>query len=114
MDGADPKLLQAALDWACGPGKVDCTALLQGQSCYDPDNVQQHASYAFDSYYHETGMAAGACEFNGVATITTTDPSKLHFPPLENLLQNLVLLCRETCGVKSASRMLLFTYFLLH
>lgn len=75
MDGADPKLLQAALDWACGPGKVDCTALLQGQSCYDPDNVQQHASYAFDSYYHETGMAAGACDFNGVATITTTDPS---------------------------------------
>lgn len=75
MDGADPKLLQAALDWACGPGQVDCSALLQGQSCYDPDNVQDHASYAFDSYYHKTGMAAGSCDFNGVATITTTDPS---------------------------------------
>jgi len=42
MDGADPKLLQAALDWACSPGQVERFALLQGQPCYDPDNVQQH------------------------------------------------------------------------
>ena len=44
MDGIDPKFLQGALNWACGPGKVDCTSMLQGHPCYDPDNVQQHAS----------------------------------------------------------------------
>ncbi|KAF3959626.1 hypothetical protein CMV_015576 [Castanea mollissima] len=74
-NGADPKMVQAALDWACGAGKVDCTPLSQGQSCYEPDNVLAHATYAFDSYYHQMGKAPGTCDFKGVAAITTTDPS---------------------------------------
>ncbi|KAI4307656.1 hypothetical protein L6164_030821 [Bauhinia variegata] len=74
-DGADPKMLQAALDWACGPGKVDCDPLLQGNPCYEPDNVIAHANYAFDTYYHKMGKSPESCDFNGVATISTTDPS---------------------------------------
>ncbi|KAI4299599.1 hypothetical protein L6164_033042 [Bauhinia variegata] len=74
-DGADPKMLQAALDWACGPGKVDCDPLLQGNACYEPDNVIAHATYAFDTYYHSMGKSPEACDFNGVASISTTDPS---------------------------------------
>jgi hypothetical protein len=75
--GADPKMLQAALDWACGPGKVDCSAMLQGEPCYQPDNVIAHATYAFNSYYNQMGKAPGTCDFNGVAAITTTNPSKI-------------------------------------
>nr|XP_043634085.1 glucan endo-1,3-beta-glucosidase 2-like [Erigeron canadensis] len=74
-EGADSKMLQAALDWACGPGKVNCSALLQGQACYEPDNVVAHATFAFDSYYHMMGKGEGTCDFNGVAMLTTTDPS---------------------------------------
>ncbi|KAJ9554396.1 hypothetical protein OSB04_018441 [Centaurea solstitialis] len=73
---ADKKMLQAALDWACGPGKVNCSVMLQGEACYQPDTVAAHATYAFDAYYHRMAMADGTCDFNGVATVTTTDPSR--------------------------------------
>ncbi|KAI3800277.1 hypothetical protein L1987_28364 [Smallanthus sonchifolius] len=75
MDGVDGKTLQTALDWACGPGRANCSEIQPGESCYAPNNVKNHASYAFDSYYEKQGRAAGSCDFKGVAIITTTDPS---------------------------------------
>ncbi|KAM7279094.1 hypothetical protein ACFE04_006228 [Oxalis oulophora] len=72
---ADSKMLQAALDWACGAGKVNCSILLQGEPCYEPDNVNAHATYAFDAYYQKMGRNPEACDFNDVAAITTTNPS---------------------------------------
>ncbi|CAK9176061.1 unnamed protein product [Ilex paraguariensis] len=75
MDGVDTRTLQAALDWACGPGRANCTEIQPGENCYQPNNVKSHASYAFNSYYQKEGKAAGSCDFKGVAMITTSDPS---------------------------------------
>lgn len=75
MDGVDTKTLQAALDWACGPGRANCSEVQPGEPCYQPNNVESHASYAFDSYYQKQGRASGSCDFKGVAMITTSDPS---------------------------------------
>ncbi|KAJ1291049.1 hypothetical protein BS78_02G289900 [Paspalum vaginatum] len=81
-DDADEKAVQAAMDWACGPGRADCTAIQPGQGCYLPDDVRSHASYAFDAYYQSQGRAAGSCYFQGAGMVTTTDPShdKCLFP----------------------------------
>ncbi|GKD26418.1 glucan endo-1,3-beta-glucosidase 1 [Tanacetum coccineum] len=74
-DGVDGKTLQTALDWAWGPGRANCSEIQPEENCYQPNNVKNHASYAFDSYYEKQGRSAGSYDFKGVAMITTTDPS---------------------------------------
>ncbi|XP_062187852.1 glucan endo-1,3-beta-glucosidase 1-like [Phragmites australis] len=74
-DDADEKAVQAAMDWACGPGRSDCTAIQPGERCYEPNDVRSHASYAFDAYYQSQGRAAGSCYFQGAGMVTTIDPS---------------------------------------
>lgn len=73
--GIPDSTLQVALDYACGLGGADCTAIQQSGTCYNPDTVSYHASYAFDSYYKKNGMAPGTCDFAGNAMVTTQDPS---------------------------------------
>ncbi|XP_057429950.1 glucan endo-1,3-beta-glucosidase 1-like [Lotus japonicus] len=75
MDGVDSKTLQTALDWVCGPGRANCSEIQPGESCYQPNNVKNHASYAFDSYYQNQGKSSESCDFKGAAMITTNDPS---------------------------------------
>ncbi|KVI08302.1 X8-like protein, partial [Cynara cardunculus var. scolymus] len=71
---ASEDLLQMALDYACGAG-ADCLPIQESGPCFLPNTVQAHASYAFNSYYMRTSMAAGSCDFSSTATIAKTDPS---------------------------------------
>ncbi|KAF8388935.1 hypothetical protein HHK36_025618 [Tetracentron sinense] len=52
-------------------------ALMSVKDCYQPNNVKNHASYAFDSYYQKEGKTTWSCDFKGDAMITTIEPNKI-------------------------------------
>ncbi|XP_059277905.1 extensin [Lycium ferocissimum] len=69
----DP-IIQEAMDYACASG-ADCDQIEPNGSCYQPDTLFAHASYAFNSYWQRTKVAGGTCDFGGTAILVTVDPS---------------------------------------
>ncbi|KAL4336151.1 hypothetical protein GQ457_07G040180 [Hibiscus cannabinus] len=72
---ASPTNLQTALDWACGPGKADCSSIQPNQQCFQPDTLLSHASFAFNNYYQKNGATDVSCSFHGNAIKVDKDPS---------------------------------------
>lgn len=70
--------LQAALDYTCGEGGADCSKIQENQSCYLPNTLKDHASFAFNAYYQKFKHNGASCYFHSAAMTTEKDPSK-HF-----------------------------------
>ncbi|KAL5753127.1 hypothetical protein ACOSQ2_023634 [Xanthoceras sorbifolium] len=70
--------LQEAMDYACGEGGADCEEITPHGSCFNPDSLVAHASYAFNSYWQKTKRIGGTCSFGGTAMLINADPSYVH------------------------------------
>uniref|UniRef100_A0A0E0M6R5 X8 domain-containing protein n=1 Tax=Oryza punctata TaxID=4537 RepID=A0A0E0M6R5_ORYPU len=67
--------LQEAMDYACSQDGVDCHEISAGGSCFYPDSISAHASYAFNSYWQKMKHIGGSCSFGGAAVLINSDPS---------------------------------------
>jgi hypothetical protein len=54
------EVVQAAMDWACNAGGANCSAIQQGGACYDPNSIEDHSSYAFNSYFQQFKTQGGS------------------------------------------------------
>ena len=73
--GADATTLQNNINYACG--FVDCKPIQSGGGCFDPNNVQSHASFVMNAYYQANGRHDYDCDFKGTGMVTSSDPSKI-------------------------------------
>uniref|UniRef100_A0A804Q4P9 X8 domain-containing protein n=1 Tax=Zea mays TaxID=4577 RepID=A0A804Q4P9_MAIZE len=72
--GMSDQMMQSAIDYACSKG-ADCASTTKGAPCYGNGNKVAVCSYICNSYYQSRSGMGATCDFNGVATLTGTDPS---------------------------------------
>lgn len=77
--GVNSSELGSALSYACSQGNKTCDPIQPGKQCFKPNSLVWHASYAFSSYWSQFKNTGATCYFNGLATQTAKDPSKLYF-----------------------------------
>ncbi|KAL7217095.1 hypothetical protein ACSBR1_028915 [Camellia fascicularis] len=66
--------LQVALNYACGEGGANCAPIQPDAPCYNPNTLEAHASYAFNSYYQKMERRGGTCDFGGAGYVITQSP----------------------------------------
>lgn len=72
-EGADVYEVQDALNWACA--RINCGPTYVGGTCFIPNTIWAHASWAFNAYYNSMNGAQDSCNFSGTAYVSSNDPS---------------------------------------
>ncbi|KAL5786592.1 hypothetical protein ACOSQ2_008990 [Xanthoceras sorbifolium] len=71
--------LKGVIDVICG--KADCSPIKEGGSCFLPDTLINHASFAVNLYYQNNGRDPKAChKYFGVGTDQDPSSDKCHYP----------------------------------
>lgn len=70
--GIPDPALQEIIDFACGVLK-DCSKIQEHGSCFLPNTLISHASFAMNLYYKADGQYN--CDFNGAGQVVVTNPS---------------------------------------
>ncbi|KAM7266151.1 hypothetical protein ACFE04_019535 [Oxalis oulophora] len=60
-------VLQAKIDYVCGHG-FDCSPIQPGGSCFEPNTIKAHATYAMNLLYQTAGPDPLNCDFSQTAT----------------------------------------------
>jgi len=70
--GASSAGIQGALGWVCTGGNINCAPINDPNgAAYNPNTLNDHASWAFNSYYQiwKGQQGNGACDFSGNAEV---------------------------------------------
>jgi len=96
--GETDDALGEQLQWACQPSNLDCTPINPGGQYFEPNNVQSHCAWAFNTYYQANRVTQGisACYFNGTSQmVPSAENSVVKFAPktITSVISNLNLAC---------------------
>ncbi|KAH1073863.1 hypothetical protein J1N35_026191 [Gossypium stocksii] len=67
--------LNGNINYSCSQKGVDCKPIQPGGTCYRPNTVVSHASYAMNLFYKAAGKNSWNCHFNGTGIIISENPS---------------------------------------
>jgi len=73
---ANISALPSTIIFSCSQGDNTCITIQPGEPCYQPNEVIDHASYAFNSYWRQFKNYYVDCDLNKSGTLVTKDPSK--------------------------------------
>ncbi|KZV25720.1 hypothetical protein F511_04781 [Dorcoceras hygrometricum] len=76
---ANKTALADAVAYACSQGNGTCDPIQPGGKCYNPNTLINHASYAFTSYWTQLRTTGATCSFNGLAVLSSKDPSMFSY-----------------------------------
>ncbi|KAA3462395.1 Glucan endo-1,3-beta-glucosidase [Gossypium australe] len=73
--------LNGNINYSCSQKGVDRKPIQPGGTCYRPNTIISHASYAMNLFYKVAGKNSWNCHFNGTGIIISENPCKFIFPP---------------------------------